>query len=117
MGKQIQLSIPVPCHENWDQMTPVEKGRFCDSCQKQVVDFSKMSDRQVVEFFKKPTTGSVCGRFMSDQLDRNIAIPGKRLPWVKYFFRLFIPALLASCKMGSTTKGDVKKISKVQTEN
>jgi hypothetical protein len=25
MRKHIQLNIPKPCHENWDQMTPVDK--------------------------------------------------------------------------------------------
>jgi len=51
MLKNIQLSIPKPCHENWDAMSPVEKGRFCGSCQKQVVDFSNMNDWQIAEFF------------------------------------------------------------------
>jgi len=83
MRKKLQLSIPTPCHEKWDNMTPVQQGKFCGSCQKSVVDFSNMSDRQVAEFFKKPSAGSVCGRFMQDQLDRSIEIPKKRIPWVK----------------------------------
>lgn len=108
MSKKLQLSIPTPCHENWDAMTPVEKGRFCDSCQKQVVDFSNMSDRQVAEFFKKPTTGSVCGRFMTDQLDRDIEISKKRIPWLKYFFQFTIPAFLVSLKVSAEkTQGKV----------
>ncbi len=103
MSKKIQLTIAEPCHENWDGMTPVEKGKFCGSCQKQVVDFSDMSDRQVAEFFKKPILslskgGSVCGRFMTDQLDRPIEIPKKRIPWVKYFFQIALPAFLVSIK-------------------
>lgn len=98
MAKNIQLRIADPCHENWDNMTPVEKGRFCGSCQKQVIDFSSMSDRQVAEFFKKPSTGSVCGRFMTDQLDRSIEIPKKRIPWLKYFFQVAIPAFLLTLK-------------------
>lgn len=101
MAKQLQLSIPAPCHEDWDNMTPVDKGKFCGSCQKQVVDFSNMSDRQVAEFFKKPSTGSVCGRFMSDQLERDIEIPKKRIPWLKYFFQFAIPAFLLSIKSSS----------------
>jgi hypothetical protein len=109
MSKKIQLTIPKPCHENWDNMTPVQQGKFCGSCQKQVVDFSNMSDRQVAEFFKKPSTGSVCGRFMTDQLDRSIEIPKKRIPWVKYFFQFVIPAFLISIKASAQkTQGKIK---------
>jgi hypothetical protein len=99
MAKHIQLTVSEPCHENWDAMTPAEKGRFCNACQKQVVDFTRMSDAQVAAFFKKPPVGSVCGRFMQDQLDREIGIPKKRIPWVKYFFQFALPALLASSKV------------------
>ncbi|MGQ0738283.1 MAG: carboxypeptidase-like regulatory domain-containing protein [Bacteroidota bacterium] len=108
MPKKIQLIIPKPCHEDWDAMTPVEKGKFCGSCQKQVVDFSSMSDRQVAAFFKKPSTGSVCGRFMTDQLDRDIEIPRKRIPWLKYFFTIALPAFFVSLKTyGSKTQGQI----------
>lgn len=104
MSKKIQLSIPVPCHENWENMTPVEKGRFCDSCQKKVIDFSRMSDREIAEFFKKSLGGSVCGRFMGDQLNRDIEIPKKRIPWVKYFFQFALPAFLISIKVNAQSK-------------
>ncbi len=87
-------------------MTPTEKGRFCTSCQKQVIDFSNKSDREIAMFFKKPSVGSVCGRFMDDQLNRNIEIPKKRIPWLKYFFQIAIPAFLASCD--HRTQGKVK---------
>jgi hypothetical protein len=104
MAKKIQLQIPKPCHENWNEMTPYDQGRFCNSCQKNVVDFTGMSDSQLVAFFKKPTTGSVCGRFMNDQLEREILIPRKRLPWMKYFFQISIPIFLANMKSQSQDK-------------
>ncbi len=122
MSKKIQLSIAEPCHENWEGMTPVEKGKFCGSCQKQVVDFSNMSDRQVAEFFKKPSTGSVCGRFMTDQLERDIETPRKRIPWVKYFFQIALPAIFISkasaqnIKMGKPAVKDTVKRIPVTTE-
>ncbi len=111
MSKHIQLYIADPCHENWDNMTSIEKGKFCDSCQKQVIDFTKMSDRELAQFFKKPILslskdGSTCGRFMKDQLDRSIEIPRKRIPWVKYFFQFLLPAFLISMK--ATAQGKVK---------
>src|SRR6476661_1854652 len=106
MSKKIQLTIADPCHENWDQMTQAEKGRFCASCQKQVIDFTGMSDSQLAAFFKKPSGGSVCGRFYQDQLERDIEIPKKRIPWVKYFFQFTLPAFLVSMK--ATAQGNVK---------
>lgn len=117
MSKKIQLSIPEPCHENWDKMTPVEKGKFCGSCQKQVVDFSRMSDREIAQFFKtRPLSlskgsgskgGSVCGRFMTSQLEREIDIPKKRIPWLKYFFGIILPAFFLSKLSAQKTMGKV----------
>jgi CarboxypepD_reg-like domain/Secretion system C-terminal sorting domain len=106
MSKHIQLTIADPCHENWDHMTQAEKGRFCASCQKQVIDFTNMSDSQLAAFFKKPSEGSVCGRFFQDQLERDIQIPKKRIPWVKYFFQFALPAFLVSIK--ATAQGNVR---------
>jgi CarboxypepD_reg-like domain/Secretion system C-terminal sorting domain len=109
MGKKKQLTIPAPCHENWEAMTPVDQGRFCAACQKKVVDFSSMNDRQVTQFFKNASATSVCGRFMPDQLQRDMEIPVKRIPWVKYFFRFVIPAFFVSAK--AKAQGEVRVIS------
>jgi hypothetical protein len=95
--KKIHLSIPEPCHENWDQMVPDEKGKFCNSCQNTVIDFTSMNDTQLVQFFKN-YSGSVCGHVMNDQLHRDIIIPKKRIPWLRYFFQFTIPAMLISSK-------------------
>jgi CarboxypepD_reg-like domain/Secretion system C-terminal sorting domain len=126
MSKKFQLQIPEPCHEDWNKMTSVAKGRFCDSCQKAVVDFTGMSDMQLVAFFKKPSTGSVCGRFYNDQLERDFEIPKKRLPWIRYFLQIIVPAFLFTLKaksqgeprlMGDTVLVDSKKIGKNLNES
>ena len=72
MPKSIQLSIPEPCHEGWDKMTQAEKGRFCQSCQKIVVDFTRMSDKQIIEYISKASS-QTCGHFYNDQLNRAIS--------------------------------------------
>lgn len=74
MSKPIQINIPSPCHEDWDKMTPVEQGRFCNSCQKVVTDFTNFTDAQLYSFFSKRTE-EVCGRFYNHQLNRDIHIP------------------------------------------
>lgn len=67
MKKNLTLTIAQPCSENWDAFTPAANGRFCGSCSKVVVDFTKMSDIEIVDFFtNKPA--HTCGRFHPDQL-------------------------------------------------
>lgn len=105
MSKAIQLTVAEPCHENWDKMNPVQQGRFCGSCQKQVVDFSLMSDRELLQFFQKPSTGSVCGRFMNDQLDRKLEQPAKKITWFRYAWQILLPALFVSKVSAQRTVG------------
>lgn len=50
--------------------------RHCDSCAKNVVDFSQMSDDEVLLFFRN-STGNICGRFRKEQMNRPYTpIPG-----------------------------------------
>ena len=65
----MKISINEPCHENWDGMTPNQQGAFCNSCAKDVVDFSKMGITQIKSFFSKnESSEKVCGRFKETQL-------------------------------------------------
>jgi hypothetical protein len=112
--KKINLTIPKPCHENWDQMSDVQKRKFCNACQKVVIDFTNMSDRELANFFKK-TTGSVCGKFKDDQLNRDIAIPRKKIPWVKYFFQFTLPAFLMTLKSCGLKQDVMGKIAVTNT--
>ena len=68
MNKMI-LSIHEPCNQGWDAMPETEQGRFCDSCSKTVVDFTSMSDAQLINYFLEQKNRQVCGRVMTDQLD------------------------------------------------
>jgi hypothetical protein len=108
MSKKLTLSIATPCHEDWNKMSDDAKGKFCGACQKEVIDFTGMSESQLVAFFKKPA-GSVCGRFRVEQLDQQMNIPKKRIPWIRYFFTISLPAFLFSMKavaQSKTTIGD-----------
>jgi hypothetical protein len=95
--KKMQLTIHEPCQENWENMSKEDQGRFCSACKKTVVDFTGMSDRQVIAFFKEPA-GSVCGRFYQDQLDRDLLPPPKRLGWIRYFFQFTLPLFMMALK-------------------
>lgn len=71
MPRPVQMRIPVPCHEDWNRMEPNEKGRHCLSCQKTVVDFTIMSDAEIVQYMKE-AKGNVCGRLRAGQMNRDL---------------------------------------------
>ena len=83
----LNLSIPTPCHENWDTMLPNEKGRHCLSCQKTVVDFTKMTDTQIIRYFQDYKS-STCGRFLETQLNRPTLQPVTLKPQSRFAWLL-----------------------------
>lgn len=89
-------------------MIPNQQGRLCNSCQKTVVDFTTMSDTQIVNYLQN-NKGGGCGIFHNDQLESKILIPKKPLPWLKYFFTITLPAFLLSQKIWAQ-----KKIAKAE---
>ncbi|HWA33664.1 MAG TPA: carboxypeptidase-like regulatory domain-containing protein [Cyclobacteriaceae bacterium] len=69
MRNAIKISVPQPCAEQWENFTVTPHGGFCGSCSTTVIDFTAMSDAEVVKFFKgKSGEGRVCGRFRPDQI-------------------------------------------------
>ena len=65
----MKITIPTPCHENWETMTREEKGRFCSVCSKTVRDFTAASDEENIDVVSN-STEEICGNFYEIQLDR-----------------------------------------------
>ena len=65
-----KISIPKPCHEDWNKFTPDEKGAFCKVCSKSVHDFTKRSAHEIkIILVEEINAGKkVCGRFNESQL-------------------------------------------------
>lgn len=60
--------IPNPCSENWEMMSPQEKGRFCSVCSKCVIDFTQKQPDEIKNIFVERKDESICGRFYNHQL-------------------------------------------------
>lgn len=110
MPKAIQLNIPQPCHENWNAMSPKEQGRYCGSCQKTVVDFSVMTDKEIVDYFSK-ATHNVCGRFSGTQLNKDLPLIKKK----KRFSFAYLWNFLLATFLVTETNAQVKPPKKTIT--
>lgn len=123
MKSYTKISIPKPCHENWNAMTPNEKGRFCSSCCKTVVDFTKMHANDIRTYLKEHKTEGVCGHIKQSQLDSiNLQIPISILQQNKSFKKVFLLALLItmgttimSCKQQNGTTQKIDSIAVIDS--
>ena len=116
MKKSLQVQINTPCHENWQNMKPAEQGRFCGSCQKTVVDFTNMTDEELLIWVTR-SGKDTCGRFNNDQLQRDIIIyPEKKFSF-RYLWQFMVASLLIAGKGEAQTgkpvfiKTEIKKPS------
>lgn len=89
------LYIPEPCSENWESMSPQEKGRFCAVCNKCVIDFTQKQSEEILQILTEKGNEKVCGTFYNHQLN----IEDERSQKVKkQFFRL-IPNIFQNSKV------------------
>lgn len=108
--QQLHLSIPEPCHESWRQMTPTEQGRFCNACAKEVVDFSMMTDAEVLSYFINQKNEKVCGRALLSQLDRTITMPKEPVKKRFWYWNYITMFFLFFSKQTANAQGGVKRV-------
>ena len=65
----MKITIPTPCHENWNEMTPNEMGRHCAVCSKTVKDFTDCSYEEI--YNELNSNQNICGRFNDNQLNKD----------------------------------------------
>ncbi len=110
MSNKINISIPKPCHENWEAMTPEDKGRFCSVCTKTVFDFTKASDKEIIEHLNKDA--NTCGRFASSQLNRDLIIPKEK----SSYWIIATATLFSFLGIGGHTAHSQVKTDTIQTD-
>lgn len=65
----MKIQIKEPCHENWDKMKIGLISRHCDSCKKDVFDFTQKSREEIIIHLLSNPNENVCGRMQTDQFD------------------------------------------------
>ena len=99
------VSIPTRCHQSWQQMETKKNGRQCAHCAKTVIDFSKMTNDEILTYLAG--TGEVCGRFSQTQLaginhQLSVKEPTKTYRWKRWL----IAASLFGAGMVSKTHAE-----------
>ncbi|WP_405248138.1 carboxypeptidase-like regulatory domain-containing protein [Cellulophaga sp. Asnod2-G02] len=68
MKNSISVSVKKPCSEKFSTFSTTDKGGFCGSCEKEVIDFTTMSKSEILNYLCT-ATNSTCGRFKTSQLN------------------------------------------------
>lgn len=71
--KSYKIKITNPCSNKWEEMDAAQQGRFCQQCNKNVIDFTQKSEQQIKDYFIANNYQTTCGRFYNNQID-NIVI-------------------------------------------
>lgn len=84
MKNKFYLDIESPCSEDFNSFTPTKKGGFCDSCSKEVIDFTKLSQKEINDYFHNKKDNTICGRFTAEQLKTTYEPKSKRKSFFGY---------------------------------
>lgn len=71
--------IPLPCHEDWDQMTPEAAGRNCAQCCETVIDFTGWEADAIEAYLFSRRATRVCGRIDWELVNTNPLLPSAYL--------------------------------------
>jgi hypothetical protein len=90
----MKISIPKPCHENWDEMIPLNTGRFCKSCQKCIVDITSMKESEILRLAQ---LGNICVKIKKENIEAvnnsfELSVP-RLFKYSAFFFILGIGGL------------------------
>ena len=69
--EKLNLNNLLICDQNWDTMPESERGRICQKCQTEIIDFRKMSDLEIA-YEHSVGAGRVCGIYRDENVDKNM---------------------------------------------
>lgn len=82
---QKSFRIKDPCNEKWGIMSVSGCGRYCGKCHRNVIDLTKKTDEEIVDFVMR-TPGRVCGRISHEQIKKIIHQNKSKTGFIRTFF-------------------------------
>ena len=97
----MKINIESPCHEKWENMDLTEKGRFCASCQKEVLDLSNHSQSELKKLARHAHS-KLCARISKKHLNKTLH-GETNLPWQK----ISLATSLTLTTLGATVQAQI----------
>lgn len=109
-----KIKVNAPCHEDWQGMTDTNAGKFCNSCKKEVIDFTNFSNNQITDYFIQNGLKSGCGKFLNTQIEQiRITIDEDLIVHKLSYWNKFMIAMLicfgGTCLNATVTFGQIIK--------
>lgn len=112
------VTIKKPCHMKWKELDQIEnsKNRHCNECSLDIIDFSQMSNEEIIEYLSVRKKEKVCAKMYSaDKRSKLSKIQKRVLSWhenIKSNNRnnLFKPVVLALVGLMIIATGCVKAV-------
>ena len=95
-----KMELVKSCKEDWANMKKVGQGRFCYMCSKTVIDFSPLSQQEIIAQLKQ-SKGRLCARVTRKQLETTYVKIEEAKHKRNHFSKLAVGMLLASTLMAS----------------
>lgn len=95
------ITIPKPCHANWDEMRPEQRGRFCFDCRKKVHDLSAMTEAEAERFMEAEAERDICVSYEHDD-DGQIRFRAPVVPLSRLRRRAAAAAAVAGAGLAAT---------------
>ncbi|QCK16168.1 hypothetical protein [Mangrovivirga cuniculi] len=113
-----KVSISEPCHMKWNELDKIQKSksRHCSECSIDIIDFTTMSNEEIIEYLSERKNKKVCGKlFSSNEHSKYSKVQMKVLNWhesIKSNFSnsYFKSVALALLGLMATATGCVQEI-------
>jgi hypothetical protein len=114
----MKLKIDEPCHEDWNKMSLKEKGRHCKACDKLVLDMTKYSDSEIIQFFENKKY-NVCGQFEESQIERELVAnaESKRNKVKRSLIAASLAGTVFSANTLNATGEQVDRVESIEKDN
>lgn len=78
---KLKVWIPEPCHKTWKEMDTIQNStsRHCRKCSVDLVDFTKMSDDEMIAYLSARKAEKVCVRMYAADALTNVSKSQKLL--------------------------------------